>query len=120
MSTVAAIALLLSSLGAAPPSASMGQPAPQAKQASLHYVSGHVIPVGISYGITAVDGQAPILDERASARIASGLRTVGYYCPNESQPAGGARLSFNFQAGQAYELVCRAGRQAEIRALEAC
>lgn len=76
--------------------------------------------MGISYGITAVDGQAPILDEQASARISSGLRTVGYYCPNESQPAGGASLSFNFQAGQAYELVCRAAQHAEIRVLEGC
>ena len=120
MSTVVAIALLVSSLGATPSNASMSQPAAQATEASLQYVSGHVIPVGFSYGITAVDGQAPRLDERASARIASGLRTVGYYCPNESQAAGGAHLNFNFQAGQAYELVCRAGKQAEIRALEGC
>jgi hypothetical protein len=120
MSTVVAVALLVSSLGATPSSASMVQPALQAKEASLHYVSRRVIPVGASYGIMAVDGQAPILDERAGARIASGLHTVGYYCPDQSQAAGGTRLSFNFQAGQAYELICRAGQQAEIRTLEGC
>lgn len=120
MTAVAAIALLLSSLGVAPPGAAMGQPVPQTREASLHYVSGNVIAMGISYGITAVDGQAPILDKRESARIASGLHTVGYYCANESRTAGGAWLSFNFQAGRAYELVCRPGQQAEIRALEAC
>ncbi|MEO8365070.1 MAG: hypothetical protein ABI538_02570 [Pseudoxanthomonas sp.] len=105
MSAVAVIALLVASLGAPPASASMSQPAPPAKEASLHYIFRPAIAMGISYGITAVDGQAPLLDEQASARISSGLRTVGYYCPNESQPAGGASLSFNFQPGQAYELV---------------
>ena len=120
MSTVVAIALLTSALATAAPNASVSRPATQTQDASLSYVSESLLPVGIFYGMTAVDNRPLILDQRENARITSGLRTIFYACPNEPRSAASSRLSFNFQAGQTYELVCRAGQPAEIRAAERC
>ena len=108
--------LVVSALAATTPGTSTSQPTTQSKDASLQYVAPFQLLAGISYGMTAVDSQSLILDQRVTTRVASGLRTVSYSCPNESQKPGGSRLSFNFKAGQAYELVCREGQQAEIRA----
>lgn len=120
MSSVVAIALLVSSFATTTPGTTIDQPASQATGASLHYVSASLLPVGISYGITAVDNRPLLVGEQANTRVSSGLRTVSYSCPDEPRLAGGSRLSFDFQAGQAYELVCHAGTQAEIRAAEGC
>jgi hypothetical protein len=108
--------LVASALAATTPGTSTRQPTTQPKEAVLQYVAPFQSLAGISYGMTAVDNQALILDQRTTARVASGLRTVSYSCPNESSMAGGSRLSFNFKAGQMYELVCREGQPAEIRA----
>ena len=120
MGTVVAIALLTSALAATAPGAAIDRPAAPARDASLRFVSQSALPVEIFQGLTAVDKRSLILDQRASTRIASGTRTVFYICPDQPQPAGGSRLSFDFQAGQAYELVCRAGQQAEIRPAQNC
>ena len=92
------------------------QPTTQPEEAVLQYVAPFQALAGISYGMTAVDNRALILDQRTTARVASGLRTVSFSCPNASSLAGGSQLRFNFKAGQAYELVCREGQPAEIRA----
>ena len=119
MSTVVAIALLASALSTAAPDAPVGQATAQARDASLSYVSESLLPE-IFNGITAVDNRSLIFEQRTNTRVTSGLRTVSYICPNESGSAGGSRISFYFQAGQAYELVCRAGQKAQIRAAQRC
>lgn len=108
--------LVASALATTTPSTSASQTTAQAEVALLQYVAPVQSLAGISYGMTAVDSQPLILDQRATTRVASGLRTVWYSCPNESKMTGGSRLSFNFKAGEVYELVCRDGQQAEIRA----
>ena len=108
--------LVASALAATAPSTSTSQPTTQSQEALLQYVAPFQALAGISYGMTAVDSQPLILDQKVTARVASGLRTVWYSCPNQSQMTGGSHLSFNFKAGQMYELVCRDGQQAEIRA----
>jgi hypothetical protein len=107
--------LAVSVLAATAPNTSTSQPTTQSSDALLQYVAPFQALAGISYGMTAVDSQPLILDQKVTTRVASGLRTVWYSCPNEAQMSGGSRLSFNFKAGQAYELVCRDGQQAEIR-----
>ncbi len=111
MST-AITALLASTLAVATPAASTSPSELQLQDASLRYVSPSAVFLGFSYGITSVDNQTLILDQRVNAPVASGYRTVSYSCPNES---GISQLGFNFEAGRSYELVCRAGQQAEIR-----
>jgi hypothetical protein len=118
MGTIVAAALLASALAAASPGPAISEPATQARGASLRFVSGSLLPVEIFQGLNAVDNQQLILAGRTSTRVAAGVRTVFYTCPNQPQPAGGARLSFDFQADRAYELVCRAGQPAEIRAAD--
>lgn len=108
--------LVVSALASTAPSTSTSQPTTQSQDALLQYVAPFQALTGISHGMTAVDSQPLILDQRAATRVTSGLRTVWYFCPNESRMTGGSRLSFNFKAGQRYELVCRDGQQAEIRA----
>jgi len=105
--------LVVSAITATAPGPSVAQPAPQPRNAVLQYVAPFQALAGISYGLTAVDGQPLILDQRVTTHVDPGVRTVWYSCPNAS---GGSRLSFDFQAGQIYELVCREGHPAEIRA----
>jgi hypothetical protein len=69
---------------------------------------------GISYGIEAVDGQRLLFGQRTQARVAPGLRTIWYSCPNEPQLSGGNRLSFDFKPDQVYALQCRAGQPVAI------
>jgi len=108
--------LVVSVLAATAPSTSASQTTTQSEDAVLQYVAPLNPLIGISYGITSVDRHTLFLDQRVNTRVASGLRSVEYSCPNEPGVARGSRLSFNFKAGQIYELVCRDGQQAEIRA----
>jgi hypothetical protein len=108
--------LVVSAFAAITPGTATSQPTTQPEEAVLQYVAPFQALAGISYGMTAVDNRALILDQRTTARVASGLRTVSFSCPNASSLAGGSQLRFNFKAGQAYELVCREGQPAEIRA----
>jgi hypothetical protein len=110
--------LVVSVLAAASPAIASSEPTPQAKDAVLQYVAPFQVLTGVSYGMSAVDSRPLFLDQRASTHVASGLRTVWYSCPNEAPASGGSRLSFEFEPGRVYELVCRAGQQAEIRAAD--
>ena len=120
MKAIAAIAFLASAFATVAPSAADKLPVTTSKDAVIHYVSPFQTPVGYIYGMSAVDSLPLVLDQRSSTRVASGLRTVWYSCPNELAMAGGSRLSFDFKAGGTYELVCHAGQRAEIRTAEEC
>lgn len=115
MSAIMITAFLASAVAAAAPPPAPGPSEPQLQNASLHYVpllasTGHTVE-----GIMSVDDQTLGVGQRINADVASGFRTVAYHCPNE---AGISHLSFDFKSGQTYELVCRMGQQAEIRATE--
>lgn len=86
-----------------------------AKPVSLNFVAPFNALSGISYGIDAVDAQRKVLGDRRTTTVASGVHTVWYSCPNEVAPRDGARITFDFDEGKVYELVCRAGQDAEIR-----
>ena len=105
--------LVVSALAATAPGTATGQPATQPGEARLQYVAPFQPLAGISYGMTAVDGQPLILGQRVGTQVASGFRTVWYSCPDD--PQGSNSQGFDFKAGQTYELVCRDGQQAEIR-----
>ena len=75
---------------------------------------------GIAYGIDAVDGQRSAYGQKVSVRLLAGRRTVWYSCPGEAAPAGGSRMSFDFEARGSYELSCRSGQEAIIRRTEGC
>ena len=113
-------AFLISALAGASPNATPAQVAPPPNDAVLGYVAPFQLLATISYGMTAVDSRPLVLDQRVEARVASGLRTVWYSCPNESPMTGRSGVTFDFKAGERYELVCRAGHQAEIRPAERC
>ena len=104
--------LFLASLGG--PAAAAGAPAAPASApapASLDFVSDARV-VGARYGIDAIDGQARVYGQRASARVAPGRRDVAYVCPGAE---GVSRLSYTFEAGRTYALACTAGQVAEVR-----
>ena len=86
-------------------------PAAAAEAASIDFVSDARV-VGARYGIDAIDGQPRFYGQRTSARIAPGLRSIAYACPGGE---GVSRLSYAFETGQTYELVCTAGHVAEVR-----
>ena len=98
--------LFLAILGG--PAAAAGAPA---APASLDFVSDARV-VGARYGIDAIDGQARVYGQRASARVAPGRRDVAYVCPGAE---GVSRLSYTFEAGRTYALACTAGQVAEVR-----
>ena len=107
-STFLASALLVSSLASA------------AEPATLHFVSPESELVGNTFGMDAIDARALVLDERDSTPLEAGMRTVWYSCPGETAAAGASRMSFAFEAGKRYELVCRAGREATIVEADGC
>ena len=96
-----------SAAAAGVPAATASAPAP----ASLDFVSDARV-VGARYGIDAIDGQARVYGQRASARVAPGRRDVAYVCPGAE---GVSRLSYTFEAGRTYALACTAGQVAEVR-----
>lgn len=107
--------LVVSTMIALTPGTASSKPPRQAQDALLVYVAPLSSLAGISHGMTAVDAKPLFLDQRVNTKVASGVRTVWYSCPNEPAMQGGSHLSFDFKADQVYELVCRAGQQAEIR-----
>ena len=104
------IAAAFTTASAAPPAG------PAAQTASLAFVADTPY-VGAAYGIEALDGHRRVYGERLAADVAAGHRTVAYVCPAAS---GGdtAQLGFDFEPGRRYELVCRAGQPAVIRAAD--
>lgn len=91
-----------------------------AEPAVLSFVSGEPVAMSAVHGIDAVDGMPRFLDERRSASVSAGLKTISYSCPGMPQTVGGARISFDFAAGGSYELVCEEGQPAVIRQSENC
>lgn len=108
------IVLALSTLGSA-----AAQPAPAAP-ASLSFVSKNPLLVGTVYGISAIDAKAQVYGRHLSANVPAGHRTVWYACPDAPQMTGKSSISFDFVAGQRYELVCQPAQQAMIRPLDEC
>lgn len=85
--------------------------------ASLAFVSDNQVLVGISYGLDAIDARPRLFGERVAAHLAPGERTVRYSCPGAPDSSA---LTFNFEAGQRYQLVCQAGKDAVIRKSDQC
>jgi hypothetical protein len=113
-------ALLVASAFAALTAPSSPAEEPAAATASLTFKAKGAALVGTVYGLDAIDDEARVYGQRASAEILAGRRTVSYTCPDAPLGIDGSRLSFDFEAGSHYELVCRAGQQAEIRLVDGC
>ena len=90
------------------PAATASAPAP----ASLDFVSDARVVAAVPGPDDAIDGQARVYGQRASARVAPGRRDVAYVCPGAE---GVSRLSYTFEAGRTYALACTAGQVAEVR-----
>ena len=119
MSSLASL-LFVSALAAIGGQSTPASQSPQPQQASLSFVSQDQILAGITYGIDAIDAQPQVFGRRLSANVSAGQKTIWYSCPNEPQVAGGSRITFDFKAGSRYELVCRSGKDAEIRSSDEC
>jgi hypothetical protein len=104
------VAAALTSAATASPPASPDAPV------SLKFVSGAPALEGAVFGIQSIDGQDLSIDRKRSLEFAPGQRSVRYTCPGATLDASGAELSFEFEAGQQYELVCSLGAPAVIRA----
>ena len=102
---------------AAAASTGVDSPNPEAPpgQAKLMFQTGSQPFVSPSAGIDGIDSQRTVYGERLSADLSSGRRTVWYTCPDQPAMEGGSRMTFDFEAGEVYELVCHAGGGAEIR-----
>ena len=85
--------------------------------ASLAFVSENQVLVGTAYGLDAVDSRPRLFGERVAAHLAPGERTVWYSCPGSRDSSA---LTFNFKAGQRYQLVCQVGKDAVIRKADEC
>jgi len=88
--------------------------------ATLKFVSENRILLGTAYGLDAIDARPRGFGQRLSADLTAGQRTVWYSCPNSPQVGGGSRITFNFESGHSYELVCQAGKEAVIRQTDEC
>jgi hypothetical protein len=93
---------------------------PAAATASLTFKAKGAVLVGTAYGLDAIDDEPRIYGQRTSAEFLAGRRTVAYTCPDTPIGIDGSRLTFDFQAGSHYELVCRNGQEAEIRVTDGC
>jgi hypothetical protein len=93
---------------------------PAAPTATLQFVDKDMPLAGISYGIDFIDGNRNAFGQRVSTAVPAGTRTVWYTCPGEAPMSSGSRLSFDFKAGERYELVCRTGQDALIRRADNC
>lgn len=93
---------------------------PATPAASLQFVANGNPLAGISYGIDSVDERRSAYGQRVATRVLAGTRTIQYSCPGERATVRGSRMSFDFKAGENYELVCRAGQQALIRRADNC
>ena len=119
MSTVALV-VLASALLAADRDASPAHLDEQQGDAALGFIAGDTALTGVSFGLTAVDGQSLLWNQRTNTYVASGRRTIWYACPGAEQMSGGSRLTFDFDPGQQYVLVCRSGEEALIRISDGC
>ena len=85
------------------------------EQARLVFDTARQPFAGAAIGIDGIDSQRMVYGARLSVDLAPGRHTVWYTCPDEPAMEGGARLTFDFEPGEGYTLVCRAGAEAEIR-----
>ena len=95
-----------------------GQSAPvkaTSNAAALTFVSENHMLEGTAYGLDAIDSQPRLFGQRFTADVEAGKRTVWYSCPTSPQVTGGSSLTFDFEAGRSYELVCQPGTEAVIR-----
>jgi hypothetical protein len=109
--------LAVAALAAVQPAAS---PAPASETASLVFVAPYRTLSGSLYGFEGIDEAPRVYARRTSTEVVAGERTVWYACPGEAPMAGNTRLTFDFEPGHRYELVCQAGRAALIRQAEGC
>lgn len=110
MRTLAAMfAAFLTSAALASPPASPDAPV------SLKFVSQATALDGSVFGIHAVDGQTLPFGQQSSLEFSAGHRVVHYTCPGGAFDASGSELSFEFEAGKQYELVCSISAPAMIR-----
>lgn len=111
----------LSILAAAAMAAAQPAPEPAGDSASLVFVAPFRSTLaGSLYGLEAIDAAPRVYARRTSTEVAAGERTVWYACPGEAPMAGDTRITFDFEAGHRYELVCQAGMAAQIRQAEGC
>ncbi|HET9775960.1 MAG TPA: hypothetical protein VFP77_05290 [Gemmatimonadaceae bacterium] len=88
--------------------------AQQDSNATLSFNSQTWVPSGYAYGIEAIDNEERGSGLRLTADIGAGHKTIWYSCPGTPEGA----LTFDFEAGRKYELVCNAGVEAEIRSVD--
>lgn len=89
--------------------------APSDSPVSLTFRSEAPALDGTVFGIQSIDGQELPYGQKSSLSLAAGLREVRYTCPGATLEASGAVMSYAFEAGQQYELVCSIGAPAVIR-----
>jgi hypothetical protein len=89
---------------------------PPEAPATLAFDSGIEALAGITYGLEAVDEQELAFGQKLATSVPTGTRTVRYSCPANGEGDGNGTLSFEFEAGQKYQLVCLPDAHAEIRA----
>jgi hypothetical protein len=89
-----------------------------AEPAALRFVDSAPFLAGHIYGIDAVDQAETGYGQRLSTTLTPGLRTVRYTCPGRDSAPHAAHLSFVFEAGRGYELVCGANGEAEVRSAD--
>ena len=119
MSSLASL-LVVSALSAAGGQAVPAAQPPSSEPASLSFVSNVQALAGIAYGIDAIDAQPSFFEQRVSANVSAGRRTVSFSCPDTPQMTGGSHLTFDFVAGRHYELVCEPAKDAVIRPADEC
>lgn len=112
---IVALALALAGGG---PAAAPGKPV--ADTAKLTFVSGHSLLPDTAGGLDAIDALPRVYGQRGEAEFTAGQRTVWYSCPGAPPMSGGSRLTYTFEAGHRYELVCQEGRDAVIRQSDEC
>lgn len=100
------------------PAATPSQPSSGA--AELKFASENQMLAGIAYGIDAIDAQPRFFDQRVATNVIAGQRTIQYSCPNTPQTDGASQLTYTFEAGHRYELVCQEGHAALIRESDEC
>ncbi len=91
------------------------EPASPDAPASLRFVSQGNALDGSVFGIHAVDNQMLPFGQKRSLEFSAGHRVVHYTCPGGALDEAGSELSFDFEAGQQYELVCSISAPAVIR-----
>ena len=110
--------VLAAALSAAP--GAINKPEVTTTPVELKFVSKSSSLLGMLYGLDAIDEKPRLFGQRESATFSAGLRTDWYSCPYQPDMQGGSRITFAFEAGHSYELVCQPGKDAVIRQTDEC